>query len=153
MIAKLVAWGDDRADGDRAHVARAARVPGARHPDDDPVLPVADASSPEYREGRYDTTYLDRLLDGARAGESFTELDAADRRADGDRGGDSTRISGASAAADGASGAASARDGSAPWLEQAARQRGAARMTFEIEIDGRSRSVVDRARGPAHASG
>ena len=75
MIAKLVAWGEDRPVGDRADVARAARVPGARHPHDDSVLPVADAP-PEYREGRYDTTYLDRLLE-ERRGESFTELDAA----------------------------------------------------------------------------
>ena len=30
----------------------------------------------EYREGRYDTTYLDRLL-VERRGESFTEIDAA----------------------------------------------------------------------------
>ena len=28
--------------------------------------------SPEYREGRYDTTYLDRLLE-ERRGESFTD--------------------------------------------------------------------------------
>ena len=45
MIAKLVAWGGSRGEADRPHVARARRVPRARHPDDDPVLPVADAAA------------------------------------------------------------------------------------------------------------
>ena len=43
MIAKLVAWGGDRDGGDRADAPRARRIPGPRHPDDDSVLPLADA--------------------------------------------------------------------------------------------------------------
>ena len=62
-----------------ARMARAlARIPGPRHPDDDPVLPVADAASPTTIAGRYDTTYLDRLLDVA----ARRERSASSTRAD-----------------------------------------------------------------------
>ena len=46
MIAKLIAWGDDRAARrSRGWRARSREYQVARHPDDDPVLPVADARS------------------------------------------------------------------------------------------------------------
>jgi acetyl-CoA carboxylase, biotin carboxylase subunit len=73
MIAKLVAWGEDRP-------AAIARMASALH--EYQVLGIRTTipffqwlmARPEYREGRYDTTYLDRLLE-ERRGESFTELD------------------------------------------------------------------------------
>jgi acetyl-CoA carboxylase, biotin carboxylase subunit len=73
MIAKLVAWGEDRTSA-IARMARALReyqVLGIRT-----TIPFFQwlMERPEYREGRYDTTYLDRLLE-ERRGESFTELD------------------------------------------------------------------------------
>ena len=41
MISKLVAWAEDRPLGDRAHAARARRVPRHRHQDDGAVLHLA----------------------------------------------------------------------------------------------------------------
>jgi acetyl-CoA carboxylase, biotin carboxylase subunit len=74
MIAKLVAWGEDR-PSTIARMARALReyqVLGIRT-----TIPFFQwlMGRPEYREGRYDTTYLDRLLE-ERRGESFSALDA-----------------------------------------------------------------------------
>jgi acetyl-CoA carboxylase biotin carboxylase subunit len=73
MIAKLIAWGEDRTSA-IARMTRALReyqVLGIRT-----TIPFFQwlMERPEYREGRYDTTYLDRVLD-ERRGESFTELD------------------------------------------------------------------------------
>jgi acetyl-CoA carboxylase biotin carboxylase subunit len=73
MIAKLIAWGDDRTSA-IARMTRALReyqVLGIRT-----TIPFFQwlMERPEYREGRYDTTYLDRLLEDRR-GESFTEID------------------------------------------------------------------------------
>jgi acetyl-CoA carboxylase biotin carboxylase subunit len=73
MIAKLIAWGEDRPSA-IARMARALReyqVLGIRT-----TIPFFQwlMQRAEYREGRYDTTYLDRLLE-ERRGESFTELD------------------------------------------------------------------------------
>jgi acetyl-CoA carboxylase biotin carboxylase subunit len=73
MIAKLIAWGEARSSA-IARMGRALReyqVLGIRT-----TIPFFQwlMERPEYREGRYDTTYLDRLLE-ERRGESFTELD------------------------------------------------------------------------------
>jgi acetyl-CoA carboxylase, biotin carboxylase subunit len=73
MIAKLIAWGEDRSSA-IARMGRALReyqVLGIRT-----TIPFFQwlMERPEYREGRYDTTYLDRVLE-QRRGESFTELD------------------------------------------------------------------------------
>ena len=76
MIAKLVAWAAAR----EAAIARMSRalgeyqVAGIRT-----TIPffIWLMRQPEYREGRYDTTYLDRLL-AARRGESFSELSEED---------------------------------------------------------------------------
>ena len=73
LIAKLVAWGEDRPRA-IARMARALReyqVLGIRT-----TIPFFQwlMERPEYREGRYDTTYLDRLLESRRGG-SFTTLD------------------------------------------------------------------------------
>ena len=73
LIAKLVAWAGTR----EAAVARMARALGEYQ-----VLGIRTTipfflwlmRQPEYIEGRYDTTYLDRLLE-TRAGVSFSELD------------------------------------------------------------------------------
>jgi acetyl-CoA carboxylase biotin carboxylase subunit len=74
MIAKLVAWASTR-DEAIARMARALReyqVLGIKT-----TIPffLWLMQQPEYREGRYDTTYLDRLLDGRR-GQSFSEVSA-----------------------------------------------------------------------------
>jgi acetyl/propionyl-CoA carboxylase alpha subunit len=74
MIAKLVAWAEDRPRA-IARMARALseyQVLGIRT-----TIPFFQwlMQQPEYHEGRYDTTYLDRLL-AARGGRSFTEPDA-----------------------------------------------------------------------------
>ena len=74
MIAKLVAWGGTRDEA----IARMARALGEYQ-----VLGIRTTipfftwlmRQPEYREGRYDTTWLDRLLI-ERQGQSFSELDA-----------------------------------------------------------------------------
>jgi acetyl-CoA carboxylase, biotin carboxylase subunit len=76
MIAKLVAWADSRRDA-IARMTRALReyqVLGIRT-----TIPffLWLMGQHAYAEGRYDTTYLDRLLD-ERKGESFTELDSGD---------------------------------------------------------------------------
>jgi acetyl-CoA carboxylase biotin carboxylase subunit len=73
MIAKLIAWGEDRPSA-IARMTRALReyqVLGIRT-----TIPFFQwlMERPEYREGRYDTTYLDRLLK-ERRGESFAGLD------------------------------------------------------------------------------
>jgi acetyl-CoA carboxylase biotin carboxylase subunit len=72
MIAKLVAWGEDRPAA-IARMARALReyqVLGIKT-----TIPFFQwlMRRAEYREGRYDTAYLDRLLEERRGG-SFTEL-------------------------------------------------------------------------------
>jgi acetyl-CoA carboxylase biotin carboxylase subunit len=75
LIAKLVAWADTR-DTAIARMSRALReyqVIGIRT-----TIPFFQwlMERPEYREGQYDTTYLDRLL-ADRRGRSFTELEPA----------------------------------------------------------------------------
>ena len=85
MIAKLVAWGDDRARRRSRACRRALReyqVLGIRTTI--PFFQWLMRRSRSIAKGGTDTTYLDRLLD-ERRGESFTELDAAARRADDDR--------------------------------------------------------------------
>jgi acetyl-CoA carboxylase, biotin carboxylase subunit len=76
MIAKLVAWGGSR-DVAIARMSRALgeyQVLGIRT-----TIPffVWLMRQPEYRGGRYDTTWLDRVMT-ARQGTSFNELDADD---------------------------------------------------------------------------
>ena len=70
---------------------------------------------PEYREGRYDTTYLDRLLE-ERRGESFTELDARSDEL-------MTMAAGLDAYFRAAAGpsAGAAREPASPWLRAARR--------------------------------
>jgi len=76
MIAKLVAWGSSRGDAiDRmARALREYQVLGIKT-----TIPffLWLMRQPAYAEGRYDTTYLDRLL-VERKGESFSELSEAD---------------------------------------------------------------------------
>ena len=74
MIAKLIAWGGSRGEA-IARMSRALReyqVLGIRT-----TIPffLWLMQQPEYREGRYDTTYLDRLL-VERRGESFSTFTA-----------------------------------------------------------------------------
>jgi len=76
MIAKLIAWAATRNDA-IARMSRALaeyQVLGIRT-----TIPffVWLMRQPEYQYGRYDTTYLDRLL-SERQGASFSELSAAD---------------------------------------------------------------------------
>ncbi|HEX5473701.1 MAG TPA: acetyl-CoA carboxylase biotin carboxylase subunit [Vicinamibacterales bacterium] len=76
MIAKLIAWADNRPDA-IARLSRALReydVLGIRT-----TIPffLWLTRQPAFLEGRFDTTYLDRLL-AARQGLSFNELDARD---------------------------------------------------------------------------
>ena len=76
MIAKLVAWAETR-DEAIARMSRALaeyQVLGIRT-----TIPffVWLMRQPDYRAGRYDTTYLDRLL-ADRRGASFSELEVAD---------------------------------------------------------------------------
>jgi acetyl-CoA carboxylase biotin carboxylase subunit len=78
MIAKLVAWGESR----EASIARMARalveyqVLGIRT-----TIPffVWLMRQPDYRDGRYDTTWLDRLM-AERRGATFNELDENERQ-------------------------------------------------------------------------
>jgi acetyl/propionyl-CoA carboxylase alpha subunit len=76
MIAKLVAWGGSRRDAiDRmSRALREYEVLGIRT-----TIPffVWLMRQPDYVAGRYDTTYLDRLLVD-RKGESFSELTPGD---------------------------------------------------------------------------
>ena len=77
LIAKLVAWAASR-DETIARMTRALReyqVLGIRT-----TIPffLWLMEQPEYREGRYDTTFLDRLLE-TRRGDSFSRLTEADR--------------------------------------------------------------------------
>jgi acetyl-CoA carboxylase, biotin carboxylase subunit len=78
LIAKLVAWGASRDDA-IARMSRALeeyQVLGIRT-----TIPffVWLMRQPEYRDGRYDTTWLDRLM-SERRGVSFNELDESDTR-------------------------------------------------------------------------
>jgi len=78
MIAKLVAWAGSRGDA-IARMSRALeeyQVLGIRT-----TIPffVWLMRQPEYRDGKYDTTWLDRLM-AARRGASFNELDEDDMR-------------------------------------------------------------------------
>ena len=78
MIAKLVAWGESRSDA-IARMQRALaeyQVLGIRT-----TIPFFTwlMRQPEYQEGQYDTTWLDRLM-VSRRGESFNELDETDSR-------------------------------------------------------------------------
>ena len=74
MIAKLIAWGGSRGEA----IARMSRALREYH-----VLGIRTTipfflwlmQQPEYREGRYDTTYLDRLL-VERRGECFSTFTA-----------------------------------------------------------------------------
>ncbi len=76
MIAKLVAWGASRPEAvDRmARALREYQVLGIRT-----TIPffLWLMRQPDYRAGRYDTTYLDRLL-ANRNGESFSEFTESD---------------------------------------------------------------------------
>jgi acetyl-CoA carboxylase biotin carboxylase subunit len=77
MIAKLVAWAGSREEA-IARMARALReyqVLGIRT-----TIPffLWLMRQPEYHAARYDTTWLDRLLE-VRRGESFNELDAGEQ--------------------------------------------------------------------------
>ena len=76
MIAKLIAWGDTRVEAiDRmARALREYQVLGIRT-----TIPffLWLMRQPDYHQGRFDTTYLDRLL-AERRGESFSELTAGD---------------------------------------------------------------------------
>ncbi len=76
MIAKLVAWGGSRREAIErmARALREYQVLGIRT-----TIPffLWLMRQPDYVAGRYDTTYLDRLL-AERSGESFSELTAAD---------------------------------------------------------------------------
>jgi acetyl-CoA carboxylase, biotin carboxylase subunit len=76
MIAKLITWGGSRRDAiDRmARALREYQVLGIRT-----TIPffLWLMRQPEYAEGRYDTTYLDRLL-ADRNGQSFNELSEQD---------------------------------------------------------------------------
>ena len=76
MIAKLVAWAAsrDEAIGRMARALREYQVLGIRT-----TIPffLWLMRQPEYVDGKYDTTYLDRLLT-ARRGESFNELTGSD---------------------------------------------------------------------------
>jgi len=76
MIAKLVTWGSSRRDsiGRMSRALREYQVLGIRT-----TIPffLWLMRQPEYVAGRYDTTYLDRLLVD-RKGESFSELTEAD---------------------------------------------------------------------------
>ena len=93
---------------------------------------------PEYREGRYDTTYLDRLL-AERGGHSFTELDP----------GAEELVTMAAAidawlrasAAVGANGRPAGDGRGSLWL-RTARAEAVRRMTFEVEVNGHTRSVA-----------
>jgi acetyl-CoA carboxylase biotin carboxylase subunit len=78
LIAKLVAWAASR-DEAIARMTRALReyqVLGIRT-----TIPffLWLMNQPDYRAGRYDTTYLDRLL-AERRGSSFSELSAAESK-------------------------------------------------------------------------
>jgi acetyl-CoA carboxylase biotin carboxylase subunit len=78
LIAKLVAWGGSRDDA-IARMSRALeeyQVLGIRT-----TIPffVWLMRQAEYRDGRYDTTWLDRLM-AERLGASFNELDEGDTR-------------------------------------------------------------------------
>ena len=76
MIAKLIAWADSRQDA----IARMARALTEYE-----VLGVKTTipffiwlmGEPDFAAGRFDTTYLDRLL-AVRRGESFSALSASD---------------------------------------------------------------------------
>jgi acetyl-CoA carboxylase biotin carboxylase subunit len=76
MIAKLITWGDTRVEAvDRmARALREYQVLGIRT-----TIPffLWLMRQPDYHEGRFDTTYLDRLL-ADRRGESFSELGEGD---------------------------------------------------------------------------
>ena len=57
MIAKLIAWGASRPEAVDRMARALARIPGARHPDDDPVLPLADAAARLHRRAlRHDVS-------------------------------------------------------------------------------------------------
>ena len=90
----------------------------------------------EYREGRYDTTYLDRLL-VERRGESFTEIDAAGQEL-------MTIAAGLDAyfRASAASAGVRCGGGRAQPVAAGGQESRAPRMTFEIELGGRSRQVA-----------
>ena len=78
MIAKLITWGGSRREAiDRmGRALREYQVLGIRT-----TIPffLWLVRQPDYAEGRYDTTYLDRLL-AERNGESFNELSEADEQ-------------------------------------------------------------------------
>jgi acetyl/propionyl-CoA carboxylase alpha subunit len=76
MIAKLITWGDTRTEAvDRmARALREYQVLGIKT-----TIPffLWLMRQPEYHEGRFDTTYLDRLL-AERQGQSFSEVTEQD---------------------------------------------------------------------------
>ena len=138
MIAKLVAWGGSRRDAiDRmSRALREYQVLGIRT-----TIPffLWLMRQPDYVAGRYDTTYLDRLLVD-REGRVVQRADAA-----------ATRRSRRSRAALDAYLRANVRIArrrarvAASALEAGRAARGAARMTFDIEINGRARTGLGRA--------
>ena len=141
--------------GDRAAAARAVGVPGPRHQDDHPVLPV-DPRDRDFAEGRFDTTSLDEML-ARRKGEPFVEApDAAEDvavlavalRAFLAR---PQRVGRARDAAGDGRPAGGWR--LAARREPCGRYERLRAMTFEIEINGRMRTVrVERAEPAGHHS-
>ena len=95
LIAKLIAWADDAGRGDRADGARARRVPGARDPDDDPVLPLADAPAGLQRAGAT-TRRISTACWPTRQGRAFQRVQQRRRGPDRDRRG-ARRVPGARA--------------------------------------------------------
>ena len=92
---------------------------------------------PEYVAGRYDTTYLDRLL-VERKGDSFNELTEADEEV--------ASIATALDAYLRATVHAAITGRCDDRLEAGGAFRGAARMTFDVEINGRGRTIsIERA--------
>ena len=138
MIAKLITWGASRREAvDRmSRALREYQVLGIRT-----TIPffLWLMRQPDYVAGRYDTTYLDRLL-AERNGALVQRTDRGGRGARVDCDG-ARRVSAHERAR--ASGRAGELAGA--W-KQVGAARGAARMTFDIDVNGRSRMVsVERA--------
>ena len=84
MISKLIAWARGSPARDRAHAARARRIPGRRHQDDAAVLHAGCSRSRSSSTGDFHTTYLDEVLQ-ARNGAAVRRAGAGRRGDRGDR--------------------------------------------------------------------